>query len=366
MFFLLLSLLTFSSLSWSGDPCASYCTEVRNEIDRLNCLADKKDELSLGCKKELVRLNQLVKDTGARGGGLSAYGGVMGGLGLIPPEKSILTVEGNTAWEGNPTVINQGKVGLTSPLYKKNGSSVTTTLSAGNLHFNEAVDVPEGESIDLLHRVEMGGQYTRMTPEKKVFGLRGSVGSAADKPFATDREFIFTANAFYAPPSEKDSMWMYTLFVSNNNPIANYVPIPGFIYFTKKETFTGMFGLPFMSIQWTPWKRWLFSASLFLINVKTSVSYIFSEKTQLSVGFSSMQQTFLREEREDFRDRLFFNEKRLYTGIRQVFGEVVGELQGGIAFDRSLREGRRFNDYEWRSDLGRSAFVNASMILSFD
>jgi hypothetical protein len=354
------------------DPCsaelARFCSDQKTDLTKSACLASHKDELSTECKKELVRLNQLVKDTGARGAGLSSYGGVMGGLGLIPPQKSVVTFEGAYAWEGNPTVVNQGKIGLNSPLWKKDGSSFTSSLSAGTIQFNEAVSVPKGDAISELHRVEAGGQYSKITEEKKSIGLRGTFGSAGDKPFASSREFIFSVNGFYAPtPKSDDSMWVYTVFLSNNTPLLNYVPIPGFIYFMKKNEFTGMFGLPFMSVQWTPFKKWLFSGSFFITNFKASAIYLLQDSTQFGFNFANIQQTFLREDRTNFRDRLFFNERRLYAHARQVLSpDLVLELQSGISFDRNLREGKSFTQKNWEQDLGRSWFVGTNLIVSFD
>ncbi|MFL5785825.1 MAG: hypothetical protein ACJ76H_14500 [Bacteriovoracaceae bacterium] len=371
-FFLGLFVFLIAAEGRATDPCASelakFCPDEKTELSKFSCLVSHRDDLSLECREELLRVNQLVKDTGVRGSGLSGFGGVMGSLGLIPPQKKVLTVEGNWAYEGNPTVINQGKIGLNSPLWKKDHSSFTSSLSAGTIQLNEAVSVPNGHAVSELHRVEAGGQYSATTESKKIYGLRGSIGSASDHPFATRREFIFTVNSFYVPtPKSQDSLWMYTVFLSNNSPIGNYIPIPGFIYFMKKETFTGMFGLPFMSLQWTPSKKWLYSASIFLTNIKASATYLFSGRTQAGINFANIQQTFLREDRTNIRDRLFFNERRIYAHARQILAlNLVAELQSGLSFDRSLSEGQRFNDTSWRRDLGRSWFVGTSLIVSFD
>ncbi len=357
------------STAIAADPCDPdanrFCQNLKNEADRINCLVSHREEVSTECKEELKRLNQLVKDSGVRSGGISSFVGVMGGVGLVPPKKKILSLEGMTAYEGNPLVINQGKVSLISPMWKKEKQSFTTSLTAGTVKFNERILLPDGQKLGELHRLEVGGQYTKFS-ENKFFGVRSSLGSAGDKPFHSGRELAFSLNGFYAPRADQDSLWVWTVFLSNNNPLLNYFPIPGFIYFYRKDNFTGMFGLPFMSIQWTPVKKWLLSASFFITNFKTQLTYTTEKQTQWGLGFSVNQQTFLRKKREELTDRLFLNEKRLYLSMRKPFVEnILGEIQGGLSFDRSLKEGKRFNDTDWERDLGRSAFLSASLNTSF-
>ncbi len=365
-------LLLFStSLIAADDLCRiekeKHCSSITSPVEQTNCLVLNRDKLSTDCLQDLQRLNQIVKDTGSRTGGISSFGGVMGGLGLVPPKKSILSAEGMSAFQGNPVVIQQGKASLTSPVWTSGEKSFTTSLSASTTKVNERVIAPDGDKIGELHKIELGGMYSRMSDTKGMMGVRGSFGSAGDKLFHSSRDFIFSASAFYAPPEqEKDSHWIYTLSIFNNNGFANYIPLPGFIYLYKNETFTGMFGLPFMNLQWTPVKPWLLSFSFFITNLKTSIAYSLNDSSILSLGFSLNQQVFLREDREENRDRLFLNDKRIYLGYRQILSQALNlEIQTGQSFDRSLREGRRFNDTEWRRDLGRSWYASLAMNYSF-
>lgn len=369
---LALIFLLQTAITWgSTDPCesekTSLCTGLP-ENRQIACLVQKREKLSSACVAELRRLNQIVKDTGARsgGGGLQSFGGMMGGPGLIPPDKTIVSFEGVSAFEGRPTVINQGKVSVTTPVWSEKGRSFVSSVNAGTLKFNERIRTPDGDRIGELHRFEISGQYTIMSPDKSMKSFRGTVGSAGDKPFSSSREYIFSANAFYVPPSDSDNKWIYVMFISNNNSFLNYVPIPGVIYLYKKEKFTGLFGLPFLSFQWTPSERWLYSVSFFVTNFRTSIGHTFETKTQLSANFLISQQTFLRENREELRDRLFFADKRLFLSLRHPFSDDVSvELQGGQSFDRSLREGKRFNETDWRRDLGRSWYSSAMVNVSF-
>ena len=370
MNFAMMALLFMPEAEGNPDVCEAdakvLCAESVAPDARISCLIRNRDQLSEGCRNDLKRLNQLVKDSGARTGGLSSFGGVIGGLGLVPPKKSILSLEGMNAYEGHPTVINQGKVSLISPMWIKDDHSFVGSVSAGTVKINEAVVTPDGSKIRELQRIEAGGQYTKNLSDHRLMGLRGSIGSAGDDPFATGKEYTFSVNGFYARPGSEDSYWVYTFFLANNSPLLNYVPIPGFIYLYRKENFTGMIGVPLMSLQWTPSKEWMFSFSFFITNLRSAISYNVSDRHQASIGFSINQQTYLREKREDNRDRLFLNDKRIYAGWRSVLTESFSaEIQFGESFDRELREGKRFNDKDWRRELGRSMYVSSALTFMY-
>lgn len=371
-FFLLFwSLLSISfaeegPFSSCQEEIRKYCSSYEKVTERVSCLLTVKDSLSSDCQQELQRVSQTLEATGVRGGGgLSSFGGVMGRFGLLPPKKTIVSANGQMAPEGNPVVIQQGRINVSTPIWTKQGKSFSLSTGAGSVVFNETQKFDNGQNAPQeLHRIEAGGQYTRTTKDG-LFGGKLSVGSASDRPFHSKDEMAYSLNGFYTANTTGDRLWIWTVFLSNNNPVANFVPIPGFIYLYKEEGFTGMFGLPFLSIQWTPKEPWVFSVSSFLTNLNTEVAYGFRDQLQVFTGFAISQQSFLREGREDSTDRLFFNEKRIFTGVKSPYTKEVSlEFQTGLSFDRSLKEGRRFNDTHLEADLGRSWFVSLGMNLA--
>lgn len=74
------------------------------------------------------------------------------------------------------------------------------------------------------------------------------------------------------------------VMMSNNSPLGTYVPIPGFFYIYRTPTFTGLFGLPILSMQWTPVNPWSFSFSAFGPTIKSEVTYGTVDKTQFLPG----------------------------------------------------------------------------------
>ncbi len=342
-----------------------HCPNETVRPNTINCLLKLEKEVTPQCKQELQRLGKVVEATGARGGGgLSSFGGVMGGIGLLPPKKTIVSLNGQLAPEGNPTVIEQSKINIATPIWSDGGESFSMSVNAGRLSFNEQQSFDTGiKTPKELNRIELGAQYSKAMKSKRMFGLRTSIGSASDKPFHSSDEITFSLNSFYTNPgSTENTHWIWTVFLSNNNPLINYVPIPGFIYLYKTEKFTGMFGLPFLSIQWTPIEPWIFSMSYFITNFNSEIAYGFRDKVQTFTGFSISQQSFLRADRDELRDRLFFNEKKIFAGIRSPLTKSIsGEIQSGMAFDRKLKEGESFNDTEMESDFGRSWYLGMSL-----
>lgn len=367
MILLLLS-LSFSILARSGDPCLRdiqrLCPDARVSLEKEQCLEKNLEELSQECRLELRRLNQLVKDAGIRGGAF-AFSGQSSGLGLIPPQNTVLTAEGFRSFEGRPQTMNQGRASLTSPFWVRDGKSFVTTLSASSIDFSQGVRPPEGRRLRRLGHQELAGQYIQRKGQK-IYLLRGAVGSASDRPFFSDRELVYTLSGFYAPKASVESTWAYGVFISNNNSIASYLPIPGIMYIYKKGNFSGMVGVPMMTVQWTPSSKLVLSASYFITNFRLSAAYLVRDATQLGLGFQINQQTFLRSDRDNLQERIFYNEKRVYLGFKQGLSRSLAlELQAGTSFDRRLKEGRRFNNTKWERDLGRSIFASSALIVLF-
>lgn len=369
-------LILFPGLLFAQSPYNGQCEEdlkkfcTNKTVRSLECLGKNKNDLSKSCLQELARASQIIKSTGSRGsGGLTSFSGVMGGMGLVPPQKKIVNYSGAIAPEDNPTSIQQHRLTIASPVWSHGKENFAMSLNTGRITFDEP-EFWEDENFKTprsLSRVELGGQYSKNLNEGKLLGLRASVGSASDKVFYGMNEMTFSLNATYAYPSKTEgNYWILTAFLSNNNPLINYVPIPGFIYLKKTEKFTGMFGLPFLSLQWTPTKPLIFSTSFFITNFTAEAAYVLKDNLQLLTGFAVSQQTFLREDRKEMRDRLFFNEKKLYVGLKVPMGKMFsGDIQFGQTFDRKLAEGKRFNETDLSADFGRSWYSALNLVMMY-
>ncbi len=115
----------------------------------------------------------------------------------------------------------------------------------------------------MLGRIELGTRYSHKLDETSSVGGGVGFGSASDLPFNNADVDTLSLNAFYNFSTSEHSAWVLSLFYSNNNPLDNKVPIPGFMYIYRSSDFVGMFGLPFASIFWRFSDPWILSASIF-------------------------------------------------------------------------------------------------------
>lgn len=281
--------------------------------------------------------------------GLGSFGGVMGGaMSFIPPRTPMISYAGSIAPEKNSPEVFQQRLDVIVPLYQTREHHFSMSITGAELKFGERLVLSDSNTLvpEKFYRSDMGLSYTHTDEKETTWGVRGSVGYATDKPFSNSRDMIFNLNATYSRPGEEDSRWIYFLFISNNS-FVNYVPIPGFVYFYKTPTFIGMFGLPFISLVWMPVQPWSFMFSAFGPNITTEAIYSLGPKTQWAAGYSFSQQSYLRDNREDREDRIFFMEQRLYAAFRTPVSEkLMSELQVGHNFERRVFEGEGFTDDE--------------------
>ena len=288
----------------------------------------------------------------------------LGALGLLPTSTTTVTYGGWMTPQKNPTDFEQQKVSLQIPLYRDRTDMFSFSAGGSDLHLAQGQILP-GSQIPVptdFWKIELGASYAHKLDDDRFIGGRFSLGSASDQPFASLDVTSFGVSAFYSWAGSKDehheSRWMATLFFSNNNPLINYVPIPGIIYLYQTDTFTGMFGFPFTSLIWRAEQKWMFVLSAFGPTIIAEVDYGNPKKAQVFTGFNWLQQSYLRMGRPDSNDRLYYDEKHLPLGVRFPLGKSIStEISAGYAFDRSVFEGTKFWKREnGSSDLGPSWF----------
>lgn len=257
---------------------------------------------------------------------------------------------------------------VSTPVYGGKGFGVTASLSAGQTNFGDPITLDTGKNIPTtLHRNEFGIQYSRFTENQRNFRARVAVGYAGDD-HTTSKDLTFTVNASYGYPAESGSgSWMLMVYASNNSPLINYLPIPGFAYFYKTPTFTGMFGLPLLSMQWMPQDPWVFSLSVFGPIVQSEVAYGMRDVFQTFLSLGMHRQSYILSDRQEERDRLTLSETRATTGFRLPLNQILQmELQGGRSFARSAYIGKGFlNKDRGRTNLEPDWFIAWSLRAAF-
>ena len=202
-----------------------------------------------------------------------------------------------------PSVL-ENKLSLTLPAYRTDAYSVAPSLTAGQLRFERPLATTAGRPIPReLTRLEVGAQVARYLSGGRNWGVRATVGYAGDRPFAAGEDLSYGLAATYGYPGAK-GYWVLMVLLSNNGVLPNYVPIPGFLYVYRTPTFTGVFGLPILSLTWTPTATWSTSLSAFGPLARAEVAYGPKTVAQAFFNYAFTQQVFIEDHRERNRDRL--------------------------------------------------------------
>lgn len=200
---------------------------------------------------------------------------------------------------------------------------------------------------DHLWDMNLGGLYRRRLQNYWIAGARLTIGSASDKPFDSSEELVVNALGTLQIPHGKRNAWLLMLQYSNNREFLQDVPIPGVAYLWQpQQTLRTVVGIPFAMVHWEPATRWSVDASYFIPRtIKANIQYEFIENFHLYTGFAWQNQRFLRTDRRDDDDRLFFYDKRVLAGLQwQITEQLSLDLQAGFAFDRFLFEGEDYGD----------------------
>lgn len=323
------------------------------------CLKKYEAALAPSCKSEIERYVQNSRQASARGGGAL---GSFGGMTSLTPPIPIVSYEGRYAPKG--PAFSENRLSFSSPVYGSETGITSAAFSAGELHVNEQVVMTNGTTLPVdLYRVEIGAQYSRRLSGKKSLGLRASVGSTGDQVFQAARDANFSLSGTYGFPGSGPDYWVALVLISNNSTIGDYIPIPGVLYIHRTDHFTGIFGFPVLSLQWTPTSAESYAASVFGTNVVVEAAHGEVDRIQFFVQGAFSQQKYILHDRQTERDRLTLQEKKVLVGLRTaLFQAAYGEFQLGRAFDRSFYVGEKiFNSDHGLADLESSAFLNVNI-----
>ena len=214
----------------------------------------------------------------------------------------------------------------------------------------------EGDAIlpasgDLLpeefYNIKAALTYTSISGRRKLWGLRLGFGSASDEPFhasdlTTTDALFFMSN----PVGERDS-WMFFVYYSDNRAVLNHVPLPGFAYMWKPgKKFQILAGIPFLATKWKPMEKLDFSLSLNPApGGKAEVVYSVSDTMKIFGVLQTRSESYIRDERLEYWDRLFYYESQLQAGTRILLGKSADfEISGSYKFDRYIFEGDGYED----------------------
>ncbi len=314
-----------------------WCPSSKGLKEEIQCLVGHQEELELSCKQSLERIIQARESGSARGGGaLTSFGG----LNAFGPLLPLFSYEGRSV-SGDPGLI-ENKAGISAPIYKNEQNSIGLSLSLGRLHLTAPVSLDSGVQVPVnFSRIEFGSQYRRQLSGHRSWGIRGAAGYAGDRISRAGTDASYSLNADYGFPGSEKGYWVIAVFISNNSPFLSFFPIPGVIYIYKTPNFTGLFGFPILSLQWTLSRAWAYSISFFGPSLQCEGTYGHRDDLQLFASYQLIPQSYIPSFRREDRDRLTFQEQRLGLGARMpVASAVFAEFIGGRSFGRSISLGR--------------------------
>ncbi len=327
----------------------------------LNCLKKNVSKLSMTCKQEIQRAAKIVKQTTPPGGGSL---GLLGGMTGIAPLTPMLMIDGRVlpseAKEHDSSAVTENNLKISLPLKLKGPHTSSISLNSGVLNLGEKQTLNNGKRINRdLYRSEIGIQYGLALENKRSFGLQGSFGYTGDAFTSETQSYSVSAN--YSYPGKESGHWVLMLMASSVSPFGP-IPIPGFFYVHRTQNFTGVFGFPILSMQWTPIAPWSFSFSALGPIIRAEAAYGTLDSYQIYSAFVWTQQRYMLNEREKDKERLTMEEKKLEIGLRhQLSKSVFVDLQSGLSFDRSLYIGEDVYD-----DKGGKALFDNSLYVGWN
>lgn len=306
--------------------------------------------------------------------GTSAFAQVADmGAGIVPPKMQkprvtyVGSIQPDTRFgdDGDKASLNKGTLIFAVPFAKTDEDS--WTISSTN-HWMDLY--PDQTEVPDLYQFDVGLTYTKATEKGRFWAVNGNFGSASDKPFKDASVTTLSANYFYLKPVSETGTWLYLINYSNNRPILNNIPLPGFAYiYTPSKTFRGTFGAPFAMINWQFAEKWGFN--FFTIVpwiIKTSVDYSLSTYAKAYTGLDFSQSTYYLYDRADKKDRLFYDEKKIFLGVKTPLSKALYvDAEGGFAFDRRYFSAENYEPSP--SDalvLGSSPYIKLTISINLD
>jgi hypothetical protein len=263
---------------------------------------------------------------------------------------------------GQPTNLGflRQELGVSAPGWRDETDAVLFSAHLrANLYDTDAVLPTTGRTFpDSLWNVGFGTTYMHQFENGWSAGGMLNVGSASDRPFDSLRDMAIGVGGFLRIPTSERSGWLLGAMYSATGEVPFPIPIVSYSWQPSQE-FGMNVGLPF-SVRWRPVEDLMFDLSYTPIRtVHARASYRIMDGLGVYGGFDWSNEVYLLSDRADDRERFFYYEKTLSTGVRYDLGPMSAiDLSGGYAFDRFYFTGRQWSDQQHdRIDVGNGLFL---------
>jgi hypothetical protein len=238
---------------------------------------------------------------------------------------------------------------LSVPLLQSNTDEWAASARLRNQEFATGAVLPDtGEPFpDELWNVRIGTSYRHRFDSGWIGALNVNVGSPSDKPFASGDELDVSATAVLRIPVRERDAWIFFLNYGSNREFLPHVPIPGLGYsYNPSDQLTAVITTGIVTVEYRPLEKLTLTALYVAVRtVDVRLTYQLFRPVRLWVGFDWTNERYLRADRADADDRLFYYEKRVRAGAiiglaRQAFVDIAV----GYSFDRFYFEGEDFDE----------------------
>lgn len=216
-----------------------------------------------------------------------------------------------------------------------------------------------------LYNIQLGTGYRQKLDNGWSAGGVLLVGSPSDKPFASGDEITVNATAYLRIPDGERNAWLFFLNYFNNREFLPNVPIPGVGYqYNPTPQFEALIGIPFAQFYWQPMPK-LSLTGRYLVprQIDLQAAYELLEPLEVYVGYQWDNDRFLRSDREDDDERLFYYDQRVLAGVKWDINESTWvDFSGGWAFDRFWFEGEGYDERDHsRIEIDDGPFVRLQL-----
>lgn len=293
---------------------------------------------------------------------MDLMGPELGTLGIRSDYRVTVVPDQPVAGQSTDLGLVQHDFNLSGPLRQSADDEWSASVRVRAQDFDTRAVLPDtGERFpEELWNVRLGTSYRHRFESGWIGGGTMTVGSPSDQPFASVDELEVSATAFLRVPWRERDAWLFFLNYSNTRDFLEGIPLPGLGYsYRPSEQFTAVIATGFASVQYRPTEKLTLMASYALVRtVDVRITYQIFRPLRLWAGFDWTSERYLRADRRDTDDRLFYYEKRVRVGAtiglaRQFFIDVAG----GYTFDRFYFEGEGYGDrHDNRIDVGDGPF----------
>jgi hypothetical protein len=275
-------------------------------------------------------------------------------LGKLPLTSEYrVTVFPDQPVAGQPAELGllQQDFSLSVPLWQGPADEWSTSFRLRNQEFATGAVLPDtGEPFpDELWNIRFGTTYRHRFDSGWIGAINVNVGSPSDRPFASFDEIDISATAVLRVPARERDAWIFFLNYGSNREFWPHIPIPGLGYsWEPSDQFSAVVATGFVSVQYEPVEKLTLTASYVAVRtVDVRLTYQLFRPVRVWVGFDWTNERYLRADRPDPDDRLFYYEKRIRAGA--IIGlarkpQLYVEVTGGYSFDRFYFEGESYSD----------------------